>query len=473
MAYQAMKGGLVGAGPGGQISRKIQFRLMWPLTVLLLLNSLDRVNISFGALQMNQEIGLNAADYGLGVGVFFLGYILLQIPSVWALKRWGARRWLFAIVVSWGAAATAMAFIRTVTDFYSVRLLLGCAESGFAPGVIYLAATWMPIRYRGAAVATVMLAVPISLIVGGPVCAWLMSQENPLGLSGWRWMSLLEGSLTVVLAFACLRLFADDPKDAAWLSHSEKDWLRAELQREDAATAATATSAAVTTAIPAPRPGVIRLIADARVWLCAGMWFALMAGLYGVVFWLPLIVRQWTGGTPLQVSFVTALPWIASMVGSVLNARHSDRRQERFWHCSLALLTAALGLALAVATSSPIAALASLLICGLGLGGAQSTFWTIPPTFLGRANGTIGVPMINMLGNTSGFLGPYLIGVIHQRTGSFTAALYTLALLLALAAVFAQLLRKLAVRTAIAATRPGFTGEDHDTALERVRDSRA
>jgi len=470
MAYE-MKRGLSGEERGRQIARKIQIRLMWPLTVLLLLNSLDRVNISFGALQMNQEIGLRAADYGLGVGIFFLGYILLQIPSVWALKRWGARRWLFAIVASWGAAATAMAFIHTVTDFYIVRLLLGCAESGFAPGVIYLAATWMPIRYRGAAVATVMLAVPISLIVGGPVCAWLMSQENPLGIPGWRWMSLLEGSMTVVLAFACLWLFADDPKDAAWLSHSEKGWLRADLQREDAAAAAT--SATVTTAIPSPRPGFIRLIADARVWLSAGMWFALMAGLYGVVFWLPQIVRQWTGGTPLQVSFVTALPWIASMAGSVLNARHSDRRQERFWHCSLALLTAAIGLALAVATSSPIAALASLLICGLGLGGAQSTFWTIPPTFLGRASGTIGVPMINMLGNTSGFLGPYLIGVIHQRTGSFTAPIYVLALLLALAAVFAQLLRKLAVRTSISQDRPGLTGEDHDAALERVGDSRA
>jgi MFS transporter, ACS family, tartrate transporter len=415
------------AEPGWRIAGKIQLRLMWPLTVLLLLNSLDRVNVSYGALQMNKEIGLDASRYGLGVSCFFIGYILFQAPSVWALKRWGARRWLFGIVVAWGSVATAMAFIRTPTDFYIVRILLGFAESGFAPGVIYLAATWMPVRYRAAALATVMLAVPISLIVGGPICAWLMEQANPMGLAGWRWMSLLEGSVTVVLAFACLAVFVDDPKDARWLSSAAKSWLHAELEREHPASAS------------GPRSRLSDLIGDPRIWLSAGAWFALVAGLYGVVFWLPLILKQLTGGSALQISFIAATPWIASGLGSVINARHSDRTQERFWHCSLSLLLAAFGLGVAASTTHSMLALTALILCGLGLGGAQSTIWTIPPKFLGRTNAPIGVPLINMIGNSSGILAPYLIGVIRDRTGSFTTPVYALASLLLLGAIFTLL----------------------------------
>jgi MFS transporter, ACS family, tartrate transporter len=433
--------------PGWCIAGKIQLRLMWPLTVLLLLNSLDRVNVSYGALQMNKEIGLDASHYGLGVSCFFLGYILFQAPSVWALKRWGARRWLFGIVVAWGSVATAMAFIRTPTDFYIVRILLGFAESGFAPGVIYLAATWMPVRYRAAALATVMLAVPISLIVGGPICAWLMEQVNPMGLAGWRWMSLLEGSVTVVLAFACLAVFVDDPKDARWLSSTAKSWLQTELEREHPSSAS------------GPRSRLSDLIGDPRIWLSAGAWFALLAGLYGVVFWLPLVLKQLTGGSALQISFIAATPWIASGLGSVINARHSDRTQERFWHCSLSLLLAAMGLGVAASTANSMIALTALILCGLGLGGAQSTIWTIPPKFLGRTNATIGVPLINMIGNSSGILAPYLIGAIRDRTGSFTTPVYALASLLLLGAIFTLLNWRIGER-AQSASAVKFVGAD-------------
>lgn len=419
---------------GRRIAEKIQLRLMWPLTMLLLLNSLDRVNVSFGALQMNREIGLDARGYGLGVSCFFLGYILFQAPSVWALRRWGARRWLFGIVLAWGSAATAMAFIRTPTDFYIVRTLLGFAESGFAPGVIYLAATWMPVRYRAAAIGTVMLAVPISLIVGGPICAWLMQQANPMGLAGWRWMSLLEGSITIVLAFACLAVFVDDPKDARWLSSIAKTWLHTELEREHSSF------------VSEPRSHPSRVIGDPRVWLTGGVWFALLAGLYGVVFWLPQIIKQLTGGTPLQISFIAATPWIASWLGTVINARHSDRTQERFWHCSLALVVAAVGLGIAVSTPNSTVALAALILCGLGLGGAQSTFWTIPPLFLGRANATVGVPLINMIGNSSGVLVPYFIGTIREHSGSFLAPVYVLASMLLLGAVLTLFTRLICER---------------------------
>jgi ACS family tartrate transporter-like MFS transporter len=417
-------------GPSGrQTARKIQLRLMWPLALLLLLNSLDRVNISFGALQMNREIGLDARAYGLGVSIFFMGYFIFQAPSVWALKRWGARRWLFAVVGAWGTAAAAMALIRSPTDFYIVRALLGFAEAGFAPGVIYLAATWMPVRYRATAIATVMLAVPISVIVGGPICAWLMSQANPLGISGWRWMSLLEGLLTVAMAFVCLRIFVDDPKDATWLSAPAKDWLSAELQSEDAVSTA-----------PQDR-SLSKLVRDPRVWLAAATWFGLLGGLYGVIFWLPQIIKQLAGGSTLAISLIAAAPWVASLVGSLLNAWHSDRSQERFLHCSLALFLAAIGLALAASTSHLMLALAGLTLSGLGLGGAQGTFWTIPPKFLGRTSATTGVALINMMGNTSGVIVPLVIGAVRDRTGSFVASVYVIAGLLAFAGLITQFIK--------------------------------
>jgi MFS transporter, ACS family, tartrate transporter len=428
------------AEPGRRIAGKIQLRLMWPLTVLLLLNSLDRVNVSYGALQMNKEIGLDPSRYGLGVSCFFLGYILFQAPSVWALKRWGARRWLFGTVAAWGGVATAMAFIHTPSDFYIVRTLLGFAESGFAPGVIYLAATWMPVRYRAAAIATVMLAVPISLIVGGPICAWLMEQTNPIDLAGWRWMSLLEGSVTVVLAFACLLIFVDDPKDARWLSSNDKSWLHTEIEREHSTSATAARS----------HPSA--LVGDPRVWLSGAVWFGLLAGLYGVVFWLPQIVRQLTGGTPLQISLIAAMPWIASGLGSIVTGLNSDRTQERFWHCSLSLLLAAIGLAAAVSSANLMVALTALILCGLGLGGAQSTFWTIPPKFLGRTNATFGVPLINMIGQSSGILAPYLIGAIRERTGSFTTPVYALASMLLLGAVLTLITWLICERSKAAST---------------------
>jgi len=226
-------------------------------------------------------------------------------------------------------------------------------------------------------------------------------------------------------------IFVDDPKDARWLSGNAKTWLHAELEREHSSSVA------------APRSHLSSLIADPRVWLTGGVWFALLAGLYGVVFWLPQIIKQLTGGSMLQISFIAATPWIASWLGTVINARHSDRTHERFWHCGAALAVTAAGLGITVSTSNSSVALVALICCGLGLGAAQSTFWTIPPLFLSRANATTGVPFINMLGNSSGVLVPYFIGAIRQHSGSFQAPVYTLASMLLLGAVLTIITRQI------------------------------
>jgi ACS family tartrate transporter-like MFS transporter len=418
---------------GRATRRKIQVRFIWPLLLLLFLNSLDRVNVSFGALQMNRDIGLTPETYGFGVGLFFVGYILFQGPSMALLKGWGARRWLFAVVLFWGAVATGMAFVRDPVSFYVLRVLLGFAEAGFAPAVLYLCTQWMPRRYRAGAVATTMLAIPISIVIGGPLSGWLMGMRNELGLPGWRWMFLAEGAPTLLLAFACLFYFADAPQQAKWLNGDEKASLARELAAEDAA-------------VPPGGRSVLRLLVSPRVWASALVWFSLMGGAYGVIFWLPQVVKQVAGGDPLTIGIVAALPWVAVGAGMLINAWRSDRTQERFWHVAVAGLLAAIGLAAAALVGTGPLALAALMLGGLGLGAAQSVFWTIPPTFLGRARAAGGITLINMVGNASGVIGPPLIGRLRQETGSFTAPIYALAVLLLAGAVLVVLLRAFAER---------------------------
>jgi ACS family tartrate transporter-like MFS transporter len=415
--------------PGSATTARIHFRLILPLTILLFFNSIDRVNISFGALQMNRELGLTPAGYGFGAGIFFVGYILMQAPSIWLLKRCGARRWLFGLVAAWGLCAMAMAVVRTPAQVYAVRALLGVAEAGFAPGVVYLVSIWMPPRYRATAVGGAMMAVPLSIVFGGPLCAWLMTAANPSPMAGWRWMSLSEGVLTLGLALISLWVFTDSPAQAPWLSETQKAWLAGELASEDSAP------------LPGASGGRGLLIADPRVWLMGAVWFALSGGLYGLVFWLPQVIHQMSGADPLTIAAIAALPWLAMAVGIYANAAHSDRTGERFSHLGGALLLAGLGLVAAATLSSPLLALVCLMIGGLGVGGGQSVFWTLPAALLGRARAADGVPLINMVGSASGLVFPYFIGLIRERSGGFSLPVYALATALFLGVVAVLMLR--------------------------------
>ncbi len=408
--------------------RKTKLRLLVPLLALLFLSTIDRANVSFAALQMNADLGLTPETYGFGVSIFFVGYILVQWPSLWLLQRIGMRRWVFSLAILWGCAATGLAFVHSAQSFYALRLVLGIAEGGFAPGVMYYLAHWIPKRYRAGAVSTFMLAVPISAICGGPLAGWLMSTDNPVDWPGWRWMLLIEGLPTILLAGVALWRLEDKPRDAAWLSAGEQRWIEAEIDGEHAAQASQ-----IRGAFP---------LRSGRLWIASACWFGLMAGASGLLYWLPQIIRHMSASsTEMQIGIVTALPWIAVAAGMLLNGWHSDRTQERYLHVGLAALGAGVFIALTPLSGTGPLALLCLLVAGFFMGAAQSTFWTLPPMFLTPTMLAAGFAVINMCGNLAGLVIPAFVGWLRERTGSFDAPVFAIAALSVLAAGATALLR--------------------------------
>jgi MFS transporter, ACS family, tartrate transporter len=417
--------------------RKTRWRLLTPLLALLFLSTIDRANISFAALQMNAELGLTPETYGFGVSIFFVGYILVQWPSLWLLQRIGMRRWVFAVAAVWGIAATGLAFIHSASGFYALRLVLGIAEGGFAPGVMFYLSQWIPRRYRAGAISTFMLAVPVSSIVGGPLAGWLMSADNPVSWAGWRWMLLIEGAPTILVSVTALLLIPDRPRDAAWLDDGERRWLEDEVARENAAHPDTDAPAAV--------------LGNGRLWIASACWFGLMAGANGMLYWLPQILRHLSAQTTeARIGLITALPWLAVAAGMVVNAWHSDRTQERYLHVAVGALGSAIFIALTPVLGTGALALAALLLAGFSMGAAQGTFWTVPPLLLKPAALATGFALINMCGNLAGLVIPGFIGWVRERTGSFDLPVFAVAALSLLAAGAVAWLRRRERRQATA-----------------------
>ena len=394
---------------------KFQWRVLAPIVLLIVLSSLDRVNISFAALQMNADLGIGPHAYGLAVGMFFVGYLLFQFPSTWVLTRLGARRWIAGCVGIWGAVAALMAFVRSVEELFALRFLLGCAEAGFAPGIVYYCSGWMPQRYRANSIAVTMLAIPASVIIGGPLCGWLMGVSNPLDMTGWRWMLLIEGLVTVAMAVVSYFIFVDRPGDAPWLSDAEKDWIARALAEEQKEVGGRA------------KPSIKTALVDSRAWLAAGVWCTTLIGANGMMFWLPQVIKSMSSLGPLAVGVLAALPWVGVALGMVLNSWHSDRTQERYRHLGIALATGMLALLLASAIPPSPWSLLLLFFGGVGLGGAQGVFWSIPTGFLHRSTAAAGITLINLVGNLGSLAGPYVIGIILQQSGSFSAPIWFVA----------------------------------------------
>lgn len=394
---------------------KFQRRVLAPIVLLIVLSSLDRVNISFAALQMNADLGIDPHAYGLAVGMFFVGYLLFQFPSTWVLTRIGARRWIAGCVGIWGAVATVMAFVRSVDELFALRFLLGCAEAGFAPGIVYYCSGWMPKRYRANSIAVTMLAIPASVIIGGPLCGWLMGVSNPLGLTGWRWMLLVEGLATVAMAVVAYFVFVDKPSDARWLNDAEKDWIANALAEEQSDSNAPA------------RSSLKAALIDSRAWLAAGVWCTTLIGANGMMFWLPQVIKAMSSLSPLAVGVLAALPWAGVALGMVLNSWHSDRTQERYRHLGIALAMGMIALLVASALPPSPWSLLLLFIGGVGLGGAQGVFWSIPTSFFHRSTAAAGITLINLVGNVGSLAGPYVIGIILQQSGSFSAPIWFVA----------------------------------------------
>jgi len=403
-------------------------RLIPFLFLLFVVNFLDRVNVGFAALQMNADLGLTPDVFGLGVGIFFVGYLIFEIPSNLVLQRIGARIWIARIMVTWGVLSMAMALATGTKSFYVLRFLLGVAEAGFVPGILLYLGQWFPERARAAAVSKFMSASAISIVVGGPVSGLVMQLGGAMGLAGWQWLFILEGAPAVILGLVCLRYLDNRPADATWLSAGQRTWLCATLEREASSRGGHGLSVAGAA------------LRDAKVWLLGGIYFCIGVGFYGVSLWLPQIVRQLSGWSPLTIGLATAVPFVAAAAAMVLNGRHSDRTGERTGHIIGSCLLGAVGFAVGAFAGNLAVALMGVSLGAVGIWGCIGVFWSLPMAVLGGAGAAAGIALINSVGNIGGFAGPYLIGFLRTRTPDFSASLLLIAGFLLLGCVLVGVL---------------------------------
>lgn len=409
--------------------RKVAIRLMPLLCLLYFINYLDRVNIGFaGPNGLNAELGLTATAFGLASGIFFLGYLMLEVPSNLALHRFGARRWLARIMVTWGAIATAMAFVPNATTLVVLRFLLGVAEAGFFPGIILYLTYWFPAAQRAKAVAWFMAAVPVSTAIGATVSSVLISAgDGVFGLSGWRFMFLAEGVPAVVLAAVTWVFLTDTPSDAQWLTEGERRWLAAKLEEERERTEAE------------HRWPLRKALTHPRILALAFVYFGISYGLYALGFFLPTIIEGFEQqyGTTLstvQAGLVTAVPYVIAAVVMVFWAAHGDRTRERVWHVTLPMLIGGVSIPVALYLGDPFAAMVAVTVCAVGVCAALPTFWALPSNFLSGAAAAGGIALINSLGNISGFAAPYLTGALGDATGSQRTGLWVVGIVMVVAA---------------------------------------
>ncbi|MEJ1975605.1 MAG: MFS transporter [Acetobacteraceae bacterium] len=395
-------------------------RRIIPLLVLMFVfNFMDRVNVGFAALQMNQELGFTPTVYGLGAGMFFISYFLFEIPSNIAMHRFGARVWLSRIAVTWGLVACATAFIQGATSFYIMRFLLGVAEAGFYPGVVYFLSQWFPERERARALALFQTGQAVAVIIGGPLSTWLLSIGTP-AFSGWRWMMFLEGIPSILLGLACLIALRDSPTKVTWLTPSEQEWLVQELAREKAAKPIETTA--------------LKVLTDRRVLPYAFVYFCIVIAVIGMTLWMPQIIRSLGVAVPMQIGLLAAVPWIIGLVIQFCLSTHSDQTGERKWHVGLAMACCAVAFIVSATIGNPVIAFIAVALALGGLFATGSLFWTLPTTLLGGVAAASAIAFINSSAMVGGFLGPFLIGWIREATGSYTTALVFMAAVLVVGA---------------------------------------
>ena len=409
--------------------RKATMRLIPFLCLAYTINFLDRVNVGFAALHMNRDLGFSPSVYGFGAGIFFLGYIAFEIPSNLALQRFGARIWIARIMISWGIVACAMALVRSETGFYVMRLLLGIAEAGFFPGIILYLTYWFPAAERARIVAIFMASVPLATVFGGPLSGALLQMHGFLGLAGWHWLFVIEGAPAILLGLLALKFLTDRPEQAHWLSDDERRALAATLAAE-AETTKIVGYADLGAALTRPRVLALGLL-----------YFLIVTGLYGIGFWMPQVIEGF-GLDPLEIGFLTAIPYLFAAIAMVLWGRRSDRTGERRWHIALPLLLAAGAFAWSAYAGPLLPTMIALTLATLGFYAALGPFWSLPTALLTGTGAAAGLALVNSMGNSAGFAGPYIVGLLKQATGSFSAALLFLAGALALGALLAVLFRE-------------------------------
>lgn len=409
---------------------KVTLRLIPFMFVLYIVAFLDRVNVGFAALQMNQDLGFSDAVYGLGAGIFFIGYFVFEVPSNLIMEQIGARVWIARIMITWGIISAAMFLVSGPTSFYVLRFLLGIAEAGFFPGMILYLTYWFPARERAKAVALFMTAIPIAGVIGSPLSGWLLTLDGLAGLAGWQVMFLAEGIPAVLLGFVVLAYLPNGPDDARWLNEGERGWLRGALQRENRIKA---DHGEYTTR---------QALTNGKVWLLSAVYFGVVTSVYGVGLWLPLIIEGFSGFGDLAVGFLSAIPYVFGAIGMVLFARHSDATGERRWHVAVAAFIATAGLVLTGLVGDSITLqMAALSIAALGIYSTLATFWSLPTAFLSGTAAAAGIALVNSVGNLGGFVGPYAVGYLSEATGSSYAGMLFLAVLILLAGLLALAVR--------------------------------
>ena len=406
------------------VTRKLQLRILPFVMLLYLVCFLDRANVGFAALSMNQALGLTPEMFGFGGGVFFIGYIAFQVPSNLMMLRVGARSWIARVVVVWGIVSMASAFVVGPWSFYAMRLLLGVAEAGFFPGTLLYLNLWFPVRQRAVAIAAFMAAAPLSSAVGSPISGALMELPRLAGLANWQWLYVIEGFPAILLGLLTLRVLTDTPEQAKWLSADECSWLVSTLTAERAASRTH----------PGTMAAIWAVLRDPRVLALALIYSGTSAGLYAIGFWAPLLIRQF-GFSALAVGWLNALPSVVAVVGMMIWARNSDRTLERIWHVTIPCALGCAGLVWAGYAEAVPAVILALAVASFGVNGAKPPLWAMPAMFLEGAGAAAGIALINSLGNLGGFTGPLLIGWLKQRVGSYSAGLDAVGAMMALSAI--------------------------------------
>ncbi len=404
---------------------KVAVRLLPFMFLLYVVAYLDRINVSFAGLQMNRDLGFDDAVFGLGAGVFFLGYFLFGVPSNLMVERVGARRWISIIMIAWGFVSLGMATVNSQTMFYSLRFLLGVAEAGFFPGMILYLTYWFPKRQMGLAVARFMTAVPAAGVLGGLVAAVVPSMNGMLGLAGWKWLFLTTGSLPILLGALAFFLLSDKPSEAKWLSEEERTWLAGVLNDERKKQSGNKSV------------GLTGVLLNGRVWYFACLYFMLTIGMYGFQLWLPQIINGVERTNDSTVALLSIIPAVFQALGMLIVAGNSDRTGERRMHLALSATLAGVALAVSAYLHERNLAIAALSLTAFGIWGTVGPFWALPASYLSPAVAASGIAFINSVGNLGGFAGPYIVGLIKHQFANFTYALMAVSSCLVFAAVLA------------------------------------
>ncbi|WP_437882897.1 MFS transporter [Pseudomonas sp. LRF_L74] len=400
------------------VYRRITLHLIPFIFICYLFNYLDRVNVGFAKLQMLDALKFSETVYGLGAGIFFIGYVLCGVPSNLALTRFGPRRWIGVMMIAWGTLSTCLLFVTTPTQFYVLRLLTGAAEAGFFPGIVLYLSQWYPGHRRGRIMALFMSAIPVSGLLGGPFSGWILNHfaHGQGGLDGWQWMFLIQGLPTVVLGLLAFLLLCDKVTDARWLSDAERAHVQAQIDADLRSRPVTANAS------------VLSVLTMPIIWVLGFVYFCIQSGVYAINFWLPSIIKGLGFSDNLVIGWISAIPYLLAGVFMLLVGRSADHRNERRWHLVVPMLMGAGGLIIAANFAAvPAIAILGLTIATMGALTGLPMFWPMPTALLSASVAAGGLALINSVGQMAGFLSPYIVGWIKDQTGSTDVALYSLA----------------------------------------------